>query len=356
MRAQKCYEWMTFIMFILALVFVLCNTELYGTGTQGKDTGSFPIPLGLPPIPWPADNPYSKQKAELGKLLFFDKRLSSDATVSCASCHSKPYAYADRHQVALGIHGHKGTRHAPTVINTAYLKLLFWDGRAKSLEEQAKGPIANPNEMALANDVHEAHKECHERIKKIQGYGKMFKEVFGNENCSIDDVAKAIATFERTVLSGNSSFDRYHAGDKQALSEQEIKGYQVFRHSSCDNCHYGDNFTDGRFLNIGIGMDVPNPDLGRYNITKEKKDWGAFKVPTLREIANTYPYMHDGSLKTLEEVIDYYDKGGTPNANLHPSIRKLNLSKEDKEALLSFLKALSGDGWQHFKEPKQFPK
>lgn len=346
-----------FIRFLAgALLFCLQTAILYGLEEPSKSVETLHVPLGLPPVPWPTDNPYNMQKAELGRLLFFDERLSSDGTVSCASCHSKPYAYADRKPISQGILGHKGTRHAPTVINTAYLTHLFWDGRAKSLEEQCKGPIANPNEMALAKDVHEAHQQCHKRIKKIQGYRQLFKEVFGDDECSIDDVAKAVATFERTILSGNSAFDRYQAGDKQALSAEEIKGYQVFKHSSCGNCHYGENFTDGRFLNIGIGMDSPNPDLGRYNITKEKKDWGAFKVPTLREIAKTYPYMHDGSLKTLEEVIDYYDKGGIPNPNLHPSMRKLNLSKEDKDALLSFLKALSGEGWQHYQVPTDFPQ
>lgn len=343
----------------LLLLLIAISINVFANDSVSKPPENqevLQIPLGLPAIPWPADNPYSKKKADLGKLLFFDTRLSSDGTISCASCHSKPCAYADRKPISLGILGHKGTRHAPTVINTAYLSRLFWDGRANSLEEQSKGPIANPNEMTLAKDVHEAHRQCHERIRKIQGYRKLFKEVFGNGDCSIEDVAKAIATFERTILSGNSAFDRYQAGDKQALNAQQIKGYQVFKRSSCANCHFGDNFTDGRFLNIGVGMDAPNPDLGRYDITKEKKDWGAFKVPTLRETAITYPYMHDGSLKTLEEVIDYYDKGGTPNPNLHPSMRKLNLSKEDKEALLSFLKALSGEGWQHYQEPKQFPQ
>lgn len=314
------------------------------------------VPLGLPPIPWPADNPYSKKKAELGRLLYFDKRLSTDGTISCASCHSVRRAFTDHRKVALGIVGRKGSRHSPTVINSAYHKLLFWDGRASSLEEQAKGPIGNPKEMTLIDDIHEAHLQCRSRVRGVPGYLPLFKEVFGQDDCSIDDIAKAIATFERTVLSGNSAFDRYQAGDKSAMSEEQIHGYQVYRRAGCINCHGGPNFEDGRFLNIGIGMDEENPDLGRYVITKNEKDWGAFKVPTLREIENTYPYMHNGSLQTLEEVVDYYDKGGTPNRNLHPLMRPLHLSEEDKKALVSFMKALSGEGWQHFTEPKQFPK
>lgn len=316
----------------------------------------FTPPLGLPKIPWPKDNPYSKRKAEVGKLLYFDKRLSSDATISCASCHNIPRAFADRRPLSQGIKGQWGSRHAPTVINSAYEKKLFWDGRASSLEEQAKGPIANTKEMSLVDDAHLAHKQCEERIKKIPGYCELFQEVFGNNNCSIDEIAKSIATFERTIVSGNSPYDRYMKGDKTAMTQEQIYGFAVFKKVGCANCHAGPLFTDGRFLNIGIGMDSPNPDTGRYEITKDEKDWGAFKVPTLREAEHTYPYMHDGSLKTLEQVVDYYDKGGNPNKNLHPLMVPLNLSDKDKKALVSFMKALSGEGWQHFTAPHIFPQ
>jgi cytochrome c peroxidase len=313
-------------------------------------------PKGLLPIPWPTDNPYTQKKAELGRLLYFDKRLSSNATVSCASCHAINYAFADNKSVSIGILNAKGTRNSPTIVNTAYQTLWFWDGRASSLEEQCKGPLANPREMTLITDPHAAHQECHERIKNIAGYNTLFKEVFGTDNCSIDDLAKAIATYERTILSGNSPYDRYMAGDKSAMTPEQIKGYQVFKHSGCANCHFGNNFTDGRFLNIGVGMDQPDPDTGRYAITKKERDWGAFKVPTLREVANTAPYMHDGSQKTLEEVVEYYNKGGIPNRNLHPSMRPLHLSEADKEALVAFMHALSGEGWQHHYAPDTFPE
>lgn len=314
------------------------------------------IPLGLPAVPWPADNPYSEKKANLGKLLYFDKRLSADGTVACATCHTLHDAFTDHLPVSTGIEGRHGTRNAPTVINAAYLTHLFWDGRAMTLEDQCKGPLANPKEMALKDNVHKAHEECTDRVKNIEGYRVLFKEVFGNADCNIDNIAKAIATFERTVLSGNSPYDRYMAGDKTALTEEQIHGMQVLKSAACMNCHFGPNFTDGRFLNIGVGMDKPNPDLGRYLITHEEKDWGAFKVPTLREIENTYPYMHDGSLNTLEEVVDYYDKGGIPNKNLHPLLKPLHLSDKDKKDLVSFLKALSGEGWQHFTPPDKFPE
>jgi cytochrome c peroxidase len=317
---------------------------------------TYPVPLGLPPIPWPEDNPYSEKKKELGRLLYFDKRLSADGSVSCASCHGVREAFADHAKVSIGIQGRKGKRNAQTVIDSAYHTHLFWDGRARSLEEQCKGPIANVLEMANASNPHEAHQECHERIKSIAGYRVLFKEAFGNEEATIDDIAKAVATFERTVLSGNSPFDRYMAGDKTAMTPEEIHGYRVFKHVGCDNCHFGPTFADGRFLNIGVGMDVENPDLGRYEVTKNKADWGAFRVPILRDVANTPPYMHDGSLNTLEEVVEYYNSGGIKNSNLHTLMRPLNLTDQEKQDLVSFLKALNGEGWEHIIEPEKLPE
>lgn len=317
---------------------------------------SVKVPLGLPPIPWPEDNPYDPKKAELGRLLYFDKRISSDGTISCASCHAVERGFSDGRSLSIGINGNVGTRHSPTVINSAYQKLYFWDGRANSLEDQAKGPIANPKEMTNVYDVHDAHRQCEERIRKIKGYCALFKEVYGNEDCSIEQIAKAIATFERTILSGNSPYDKYRAGDKAALSQEQIRGYALFKKVGCNNCHLEPIFTDGRYQNIGVGMDKSNPDLGRYGITKNEKDWGAFQTPTLREVAHTAPYMHDGSLKTLREVVDYYDKGGIPNKNLHPLLKPLHLSEQDKKDLVSFMEALSGEGWQHFQEPAEFPQ
>lgn len=312
-------------------------------------------PLGLPPIPWPADNPYTKEKWELGRLLYFDKRLSSDGTVSCASCHHVGCGYGDCRPIAIGIDGEKGTRHSPTIINTAYDTFLFWDGRATSLEEQCKGPLANPKEMSKLKDPHEAHRECVQNVSKIAGYAPLFKKAFGTEEITLEKLTKAVATFERSVLSGNSPFDRYMKGDRTALTKEQVHGMAIFRKVDCPSCHQGFNFTRSQFQNIGIGMDKPNPDLGRYLITHDEKDWGAFKTPTLREVEHTAPYMHDGSLKTLEEVIDYYDKGGIPNKNLHSSMKPLHLTEEEKRALVSFLKALSGEGWQQIEEPKNFP-
>ena len=308
-------------------------------------------PLGLPSIEWPKNNPYSAAKAELGKYLYFDKRLSADGTISCATCHEPKYAYTDGTAVSTGIRGQKGNRSAPTVINRAFSLAQFWDGRAATIEEQVKGPIANPIEMG---NTHEAAAAA---IGKIQGYRPLFAKAFGSDRVDIDRIAMAVATFERTVLSGNAPYDRYKKGDKKAMSPEQIRGMSVFfDKAKCDRCHENSNFTLNAYANIGIGMDKPDPDLGRFVETKDPRDWGVFKIPTLREIEHTAPYMHDGSLKTLEEVVDYYDKGGNPNKNLDANIRKLNLTDQEKKDLVSFLKALSGEGWQQIQAPTDLPQ
>jgi cytochrome c peroxidase len=353
----------------VTLFGLLLSPLLGGTGFQpvqvktdrleagATQSPSFPkdgpaIPAGLVPIFWPKDNPYSAEKAELGWLLYFDKRLSADGTVSCASCHDPKFGFTDGERFSKGIRGQLGGRSAPTVINRAYSLEQFWDGRAKSLEEQAKGPIANPIEMG------HTHEACAAGIAAIPGYKKRFEKVFGPSPITIDHIAKAIATFERTVLSGNSPYDKFEAGDKTALNESQQRGMKVFfsNNARCDSCHEGVNFTNGKYTNIGIGMDKPNPDLGRFNVSKKEEDRGAFKTPTLRDIAKTGPYMHDGSLKTLEEVVDHYNKGGIKNKWLHQDIRELKLTDQEKKDLVEFLKALSGEGWQQIESPKELPK
>jgi cytochrome c peroxidase len=314
-------------------------------------------PLGLPPVQWPEENPYSTAKVELGRYLYFDNRLSSDATVSCASCHSPEKAFTDGAPVSTGIGGQKGGRSAPTVINRAYSTLQFWDGRAPSLEEQAKGPIANPIEMTSEKTADSAHAAVVKRLRGVPGYMKLFEKAFGKKEITIDHVAQAIATFERTVLSGNAPYDRYQAGDKKAMSDSQVRGMDVFfNKAACDSCHLGFNFTDGSYVNIGIGMDQPNPDLGRFVVSKQDEDKGAFKTPTLREVEHHSPYMHDGSIKTLDDVVEHYDKGGIKNPHLNERIKPLKLTAQDKKDLVAFLKALSGEGWQHIKAPDKFPQ
>ncbi len=314
-------------------------------------------PQGLPPVQWPQDNPYSAAKVELGRFLYFDKRISSDGSVSCASCHAPEKAFTDGAPVSTGIAAQKGGRSAPTVINQAYNTLQFWDGRARSLEEQAKGPMANPIEMTAEKSADAAHAAVVKRLKAVPGYVKLFEKVFGTKDFTVDHVAKAIATFERTVYSGNSPYDRYSAGDKRAMTAPQIRGMDIFFNKvACDSCHLGFNFTDGSYENIGIGMDRENPDLGRFVVSGKEDDKGAFKTPTLRDIEHTGPYMHDGSLKTLEEVVEHYNKGGIKNPHLNARIKPLNLSDRDKSDLVSFLKALSGEGWQTIKSPEKFPE
>lgn len=309
----------------------------------------FELPLGLDPdyMQIPEDNPITPEKAELGKLLYFDKRLSKDNTVSCATCHDPQKGFTDQVNVSSGIHGQKGTMSAPTVLNSAFMFFQFWDGRAKNLEEQAKGPIQNPIEMG------NTHEFCTSTIANVEGYKPYFKAAFGSEEVTIDRIAQAIATFERTVLSGNSAWDRYTQNkDESALTESGKRGLALFEGKArCTQCHVGFTLSDSLFHNLGVGMNAENPQLGRYNVTKEEKDKGAFKTPTLRDLLQTAPYMHDGSSKTLEDVIELYDRGGEPNPWLDPKMQPLNLTAEEKADLLEFLKSLEGD-WKPMPEPK----
>ena len=240
-----------------------------------------------------------------------------------------------------------GGRSAPTIINSAYQDFQFWDGRALKLEGQALGPIQNPIEMEMKLD------DLIPKLNKIEGYRKQFRAVFGTD-ATPDAVAKAIAAFERTVLSGDAPFDRFKAGDKTALSAAAQRGMTVyFNKAQCSACHSGPNFTDGAFHNIGVGMEKPEPDLGRFAETKLAGDRGAFKTPTLREIARTAPYMHDGRLKTLEDVVTYYDKGGHPNPQLDEEIFPLKLTAEQKADLVTFLKeGLSSASYPNIAPPK----
>ncbi len=281
------------------------------------EVASFPVkmPLGLDAdlLMVPEDNPITAAKVELGKLLYFDGRLSRDGTVSCATCHDPAKGFTDQARVSTGVDGKTGTRNAPTVVNTAFNIFQFWDGRAPSLEAQAKGPIENPVEMATT------HAAVVTKIAAVAGYKPHFRAAFGGEEVTIDRIAQAIASFERTVLSGNSAWDRHVARDATALSPAAVRGLELFEGKAlCTRCHVGFNLTDGLFHNLGVGMTAEKPDLGRFGVTKDKQDTGAFKTPTLRDIQRTAPYMHDGSMATLEEVVDFYDRGGEPNPWLDP--------------------------------------
>jgi cytochrome c peroxidase len=329
-----------------AVVGMMLTVTIFSLGA-GEDAANSKLPLGLKPLPIPDDNPITPEKVELGKQLYFDPRLSCDDTTSCASCHDPKKGWSNGEAVATGVRGQKGGRSAPTVINAAYHNLQFWDGRANQLEGQALGPIQNPIEMD--------HKieDCVRKLNEIPGYRTQFQKVFGS-SVTPENVAKAIAAFERTILSGDAPVDRFKAGDKTALSEAAQRGFKVFFNKAhCSACHTGHNFSDGAFHNIGIGMEAEKPDLGRYEISKLEGDKGSFKTPTLREIARTAPYMHDGRFKTLEEVLEYYDKGGHPNPQLDEEMHQLKLTPQDKADLVVFLKeGLSSESYPDVAPPK----
>ena len=320
-----------FMVIALVVVFSTACFNCFGDGLF------FEIPKGLDlDLKVPADNPITKEKVALGKQLYFDTRLSADNTVSCATCHSPAHGFGDGRSTSTGIKGQMGDRNAPTVINTTYNDLQFWDGRAGSLEEQALGPIQNPIEMGFTLDG------VVKRLNEIDGYRKQFQKIFKTD-VTADGIGKAIATFERTILSGGSKWDDYNYGDEDALSEEAKAGMEFFNGKAlCSSCHLGFNLTDNGFHNIGVGMNMKKPDLGRFNVTKVESDKGAFKTPTLRDIASTAPYMHDGSVKTLEDVVEFYNKGGEPNQWLDKKLKPLNLTEKEKKNIVEFLNALTG--------------
>ena len=293
----------------------------------------------LPAVPVPVDNPQSPAKIELGKKLFFDTRLSLDRASSCSTCHAPERAFADGLARARGFQGALLARNSPTVLNAAYNTAQFWDGRAATLDEQCKGPLLAPAEMNMLDEKHLV-----DRLNAIPGYRQEFQTVFG-ETASLNNVARSIAAFERTLVTPGSRFDRYAAGDKSALNEQEKRGLIVFiGKGACSECHKGPNFTDNQYHNLGVPPAPGAPDdTGRYAVTRKEEDRNAFKTPTLRNIELTAPYMHDGSLATLEEVVELYDRGGGEGRNKSRLIYKLNLTAQDKTDLVAFLKALTGD-------------
>lgn len=302
-------------------------------------------PAGLPPVVHPKDNPPTDEKIALGKLLYFDKRLSVDETISCASCHDPKKGWSNGEPVATGVGGKKGGRSAPTVLNTAYYTMQFWDGRAATLEVQALGPIANPIEMNMEID------KVVERLNGIPGYKEQFQKVFGTDVTDVG-IAKAIAAFERTVLSGDAPYDRFKAGDKTALSEAAQRGMKLFfGKANCSACHSGPSFTDSAFHNIGYDSEDP----GRFAISKIVGDTGAMKTPTLRDIARHAPYMHNGGLKTLEEVVAHYNKGGNNNPQQDEEIFPLKLTEAEQADLVTFLKEGLASSAYPDVEPPELP-
>ena len=325
------------------------------------------VPLPAGPLGTEIDlsalpDPPTPPRVRLGRWLFYDKRLSADNTVACATCHRPEQAFSEPTPVSLGIRGQKGGRKAPTFINQAVALYphFFWDGRAGSLEDQALGPIANPIEMG------NTHTSMIQTLTEIRSYGPYFTEAFGTPEITKERIAKSIADYERTRMSGNSPWDRWRYNrDEGAVSAAVKQGHDLFNgRASCGQCHLGNNFTDSQFHNLGVGWNAATKtftDEGRWTVSKSlpadqrrDADRGAFKTPTLREVTKHAPYMHDGSVATLREVVELYNDGGRKNPWLDPKIKPIGLTESEIDALVAFMQALEGEGYQDT-PPTNFP-
>jgi cytochrome c peroxidase len=298
-----------------------------------------PIPAQLAtyePMAIPADNPMSPEKVALGRELFFDERLSGDGSRSCYSCHVCEKGLTDGLPKAIGAFGKQLPRSSPTLWNIGYHKEFYWDGRSPSLEKQATAAWTGTNMGAKADEIVA-------KLNALQGYHSQFQKVFGGP-ATPDNLVKAISAFERTIISGDTAWDRFRAGDRSALSESAWRGWNIFQAIKCNNCHDGVLLTDQQYHNVGIGMDQKEPDVGRFKVTNKPEDTGAFKTPTLRDIVKLAPYFHDGSTATIEEAVDIMLAGGKPNQYLdRKNLEKRTISKEQREDLLAFLKSLTVD-------------
>jgi cytochrome c peroxidase len=352
-----------------ALLFVLAAAT---SASAGEVT--LPVPEGVLPPLIPADNPVTSEKVALGQKLYFDPRLSKDDSVSCATCHDPLHAFAEPRPVSIGVGGASGVRNAPTVLNAAFLSEQFWDGRAPTLEEQAKGPLVNPVEMAMAD-----HAAVEKKLQALPEYAPLFSGAFGDEKVTIERVAQAIASFERTLVSLEAPIDRFIAGDQTAISASAQRGWELFNGKArCNTCHGHVGafplFTDEQYHNIGVAAKEvsfedlarqvqQNPkqldklthapganQLGRFLVTKEQKDIGAFKTTHLRNVAKTAPYMHDGSEKTLADVIAFYDRGGNPNPWLDGGMRPLGLTDAERADLVALLETFTSDDLARFEK------
>jgi cytochrome c peroxidase len=322
------------------------------TGPQESMGGRTPVPLGLEL----ESHAPSSAVVRLGRLLFHDARLSADGTVACATCHIAAHAFSQPTRVATGIRGQQGTRKAPALVNlgTAIYPHFFRDGRVASLEAQVLQPVLNPVEMGNTEDG------MLKTLRGITGYRPYFVAAFGSPEITTTRVEKAIVGYERTRLSGNSPWDRWRRNhDESAVSEQVKRGHELFfGKAGCNQCHFGSSFTDSSFHNLGVSWDQKTrafADLGRYAVTKQPFDTGAFKTPTLREVTKHPPYMHDGSVATLRDVILLYNRGGEKNPFLDSRMRPLNLSDAEVDVLVAFLHSLEGEGYMD-EPPASFPR
>ncbi|HXQ72419.1 MAG TPA: cytochrome c peroxidase [Pyrinomonadaceae bacterium] len=334
------------LVLVAAILIAGCNSNVK------ESTGAFtpeiqPLPAGLAnyeAMVIPADNPMTPEKVALGRQLFFDERLSVDGSRSCYSCHVCEKGLTDGLPKAIGAANKQLPRSSPTLWNIGYHKEFYWDGRSPSLEKQALAAWTGGNMGAKADEIIA-------KLNGLEGYKSQFQKVFQSD-ATPDNVVKAIAAFERTIISGNTAWDRWKAGDQQAISQSAWRGWNIFQSIKCNNCHDGVLFTDQQYHNVGIGMDQKEPDGGRANATRKPEDTGAFKTPTLRDIAKSAPYFHDGSAKTLEEAVDIMLAGGKPNQYLDKkNLEPHKLLPEQREDLLNFLRSLSVDDCNLTKPP-----
>ena len=294
------------------------------------------VPERFPALTYPEDNLPSEAKIALGRHLFYDPRLSSDLTISCATCHLQKRAFSDTGVVSIGVAGRLGTRNAPSLGNTGFLRSWLWEGGVRSLEQQAIVPITHPDEMDMHTDT------VLSRISSDPIYRRLFEETWEDGEISFERVTKAIATFERTIISGNAPFDRWESGDESALSEAQKRGREIFftEKGECFHCHISYNFTDNLFHNNGL---AETSDLGRFAVTQFSLDRGRFKTPTLRNIEVTGPYMHDGRIATLREVVEFYNRGGEGHPLTDPLIRPLGLTDQEIDDLVEFMRGLTDE-------------
>ena len=330
--------------FTCAILLLLTSIALLiGCQKQQQIAGFQPEILPLPPqlttyepMPIPADNPMTPEKVALGRQLFFDERLSGDGSRSCYSCHVCEKGLTDGLAKSVGAFNKQLPRSSPTLWNIGYHKEFYWDGRSPSLEKQAMAAWTGANMGAKADEIAV-------KLNGIQGYRAQFQKVFGAD-ATPDNIVRAIAAFERTIISGDTPLDRYRAGNQSALNASAMRGWNIFQAIKCTNCHDGVLLTDQQYHNVGIGMDQKEPDVGRFKVTNKPEDTGAFKTPTLRDIAESAPYFHDGSVATLEEALDIMLGGGKPNPYLDKkNLEKRNVLPEQREDLLNFLRALNVD-------------
>ena len=301
------------------------------------------LPLGYPPLPVSTANPPTLPKRELGRQLFFERRLSADGTVSCADCHKPENGFSDAVPVSRGVFGRLGVRKTPSLLNVGYQPVLMWDGRTPDLERQIRHPLAGYNEMAMTEATAVA------ALANDSRYQALFIAAFGSPEITVDRIGQAIATFERATLIRSSAFNRFmFQGDARMISAAAKRGWRVFQAKGCITCHLFEAgnpfFTDFQFHNTGVGFDTHKPDLGQYYATKRPEDRGKFKTPSLIGVAERAPYMHDGRFQTLRQVVDYYNRGGTPNPFLDGQLKPLSLMEAEKIDLIAFLKTLSPEG------------